>query len=111
MYKGAQINFGDLTPYFTYACYGGGGVGQQNVLRVVADKTTVAEFTDPFFAKTRPTRSFSMTENERFGHVFAKTGSVNSGTAVVSEVGGGGGGGGYKNKNHQLAAVQAWITL
>jgi hypothetical protein len=27
----------------------------------------VPEFIDPFFAKTIPKRSFSMTENERFG--------------------------------------------
>ncbi len=35
---------------------------------------------DPVFAKTSPKRSFCMTENERFGLVFAKTGSINSGT-------------------------------
>ncbi len=40
----------------------------------------VAEFIDPVFAKTSPKRSFLMTENERFGLVFAKTGSINSGT-------------------------------
>jgi hypothetical protein len=42
--------------------------------------TTVPEFIDPDFAKTCPKRSFSVTENERFGLVFAKTGSINSGT-------------------------------
>jgi hypothetical protein len=41
--------------------------------------TLVPEFIDPVFAKTSPKRSFSMTENERFGLVFAKTGSINSG--------------------------------
>ncbi len=41
---------------------------------------TVPEFKDPVFAKTSPKRSFSMSENERFGLVFAKTGSINSGT-------------------------------
>ncbi len=40
------------------------------------------EFIDPFFAKTSPKRLFSISENERFGLVFAKTGSVNSGTGV-----------------------------
>ncbi len=40
------------------------------------------KFIDPVFAKTSPKRSFSMTENERFGLVFARTGSINSGTAV-----------------------------
>ncbi len=38
------------------------------------------EFIDQVFAKTSPLRSFSMFKNERFGLVFAKTGSINSGT-------------------------------
>jgi hypothetical protein len=40
----------------------------------------VPEFIDPVFAKTSPKRSFSVIENERFGLVFAKTESRNSGT-------------------------------
>jgi hypothetical protein len=40
----------------------------------------VPEIIDPVFVKTCPIRSFSRTENERFGHVFTKTGSINSGT-------------------------------
>ncbi len=40
----------------------------------------VSEIIDPVFAKTSPKRSFCMTENEHFGHVFKKTGSINSGT-------------------------------
>ncbi len=40
----------------------------------------VPEFIDPAFAKTSPKRSFCVTENERFRLVFAKTGSINSGT-------------------------------
>ncbi len=40
----------------------------------------VPEFIDPVYAKTSPKRSFCMTENGRFGLVFAKTGSINSGT-------------------------------
>jgi hypothetical protein len=40
----------------------------------------VPEFMDPVFAKTSPKRSFLVIENERFGIVFAKTGSSNSGT-------------------------------
>jgi hypothetical protein len=39
----------------------------------------VPEFIDPVFAKTSPNRSFSVIENERFGLVFAKSGSLNSG--------------------------------
>ncbi len=39
------------------------------------------EFLDPVFAKTSPKRAFLVIENERFGHVFARTGFINSGTA------------------------------
>ncbi len=42
------------------------------------------EFIDPVFAKTSPKRSFSVMQNERFGLVFAKTGSIISG--IVSLV-------------------------
>ncbi len=41
------------------------------------------EFIDLVFAKISPKRSFSMSENERFGLVFAKTGSINSGTVHI----------------------------
>ncbi len=34
------------------------------------------EFIDPVFTKTGPKRSFSVIQNERFGLVFAKTGSA-----------------------------------
>jgi hypothetical protein len=40
----------------------------------------VPKIIDPVFAKTSPKRSFCMTENEGFGLVFVKTGSINSGT-------------------------------
>jgi hypothetical protein len=39
----------------------------------------VPEFIDPVFSKTS---SFSMIENERFGLVFVKTGSLNSGPVL-----------------------------
>jgi hypothetical protein len=42
--------------------------------------TAVPEFIDPVFTKTSPKRSFSVIQNERFGLVFAKTGSIISGT-------------------------------
>jgi hypothetical protein len=42
----------------------------------------VPEIIDPVFTKTSPKRSFCMTENERFGLVFTKTGSINSGTGL-----------------------------
>ncbi len=40
------------------------------------------EFIDPVFVKTSPKRSFSVIQNERFGLVFVKTGSIISGTEV-----------------------------
>jgi hypothetical protein len=46
-------------------------------------KTPVSEFIDPVFAKTSPKRSSSISENEHFGIVFAKTGSINLGTGMV----------------------------
>jgi hypothetical protein len=42
-------------------------------------KRQVPEFIDPVFVKTRPKRSFSFIQNERFGLVFVKTGSIISG--------------------------------
>jgi hypothetical protein len=42
----------------------------------------VPEFIDPVFAKTSTKRSFSVIEYERFRLVFAKTGSINSGTVA-----------------------------
>ncbi len=54
--------------------------------RLVAVETPVPEFIAPVFAKTSPKRSFSMSENERFGLVFAKSGSINSGTAGVQTI-------------------------
>ncbi len=42
------------------------------------------EFIDLVLAKTSRKRSFSMTKNERFGLVFAKPGSANSGTGSGS---------------------------
>ncbi len=40
----------------------------------------VPEIIDPVFAKTSQNARFLLSENERFGHVFVKTGSINSGT-------------------------------
>ncbi len=44
----------------------------------------VPEFIDQVFAKTSPKRLFSVTENERFGLVFAKIGSISSGTGLLA---------------------------
>ncbi len=42
----------------------------------------VPEFIDAVFVKTSPKRSFSVIQNERFGLVFVKTGSIISGTVL-----------------------------
>jgi hypothetical protein len=42
--------------------------------------STVPEIIDPVFAKTSQNARFLLSENERFGLVFVKTGSINSGT-------------------------------
>jgi|688.fasta_scaffold573212_1 hypothetical protein len=44
--------------------------------------SSVPEIIDPVFTKTSPKCSFTMTENEHFGLVFTKTGSITSGTGV-----------------------------
>jgi hypothetical protein len=49
-------------------------VGQKN------DQAAVPEIIDPVFAKTSQNARFLLSENERFGLVFVKTGSINSGT-------------------------------
>ncbi len=41
------------------------------------------EFIDPVFTKTSPKCSFSVKGNERFGLVFAKSGSINSGSVLL----------------------------
>ncbi len=41
---------------------------------------SVPEIIDPVFAKTSQNARFLLSENERFGLVFVKTGSINSGT-------------------------------
>jgi hypothetical protein len=40
------------------------------------------EIIDPVFAKTSQNARFLLSENERFGLVFVKTGSINSGTGL-----------------------------
>jgi hypothetical protein len=57
-----------------------------NYLLINNKNIPVPEFIDPVFVKTSPKRSFSMTENEQFGLVFAKTGSIISGTDPLNEV-------------------------
>ncbi len=39
--------------------------------------TSVPEIIDPVFAKTSQNARFLLSENERFGIVFVKTGSIN----------------------------------
>jgi hypothetical protein len=47
-------------------------------------KYPVPEIIDPVFAKTSQNSRFLLSENERFGLVFVKTGSINSGTGVFT---------------------------
>jgi hypothetical protein len=42
----------------------------------------VPEIIDPVFTKTSQNARFLLSENERFGLVFVKTGSINSGTVL-----------------------------
>ncbi len=42
---------------------------------------SVPEIIEPVFTKTSQNARFLLSENERFGLVFVKTGSINSGTA------------------------------
>jgi hypothetical protein len=44
--------------------------------------SAVPEIIDPVFAKTSQNARFLLSENERFGLVFVKTGSINSGTVL-----------------------------
>ncbi len=41
------------------------------------------EIIDPVFAKTSQNARFLLSENERFGLVFVKTGSINSGREMI----------------------------
>jgi hypothetical protein len=43
----------------------------------------VPEIIDPVFAKTSQNARFLLSENERIGLVFVKTGSINSGTGAA----------------------------
>jgi hypothetical protein len=52
----------------------------RNSANVFLQQSAVPEFIGPVFAKTSPKRTFSLTEKECFGLVFAKTGSIISGT-------------------------------
>jgi hypothetical protein len=47
-------------------------------------KIPVPEIIDRVFAKTSQNARFLLSENERFGLVFVKTGSINSGTGLTS---------------------------
>jgi hypothetical protein len=47
---------------------------------------SVPEIIDPIFAKSSQNARFLLSENERFGLVFVKTGSINSGTGIDSTV-------------------------
>jgi hypothetical protein len=50
-------------------------------------KIPVPEFIDPVFTKTSPKRSFSLNRKRAFWLVFAKTGSIISGTELIFKIG------------------------
>jgi hypothetical protein len=60
------------------------GIGHQMFKKksrsCLCSSSTVPEIIDPVFAKTSQNARFLLSENERFGLVFVKTGSINSGT-------------------------------
>ncbi len=58
----------------------GGGCNRKGVGGSQVQILAVPEFIGPVFTKTSAKRSFFVLANERFGLVFAKTGSINSGT-------------------------------
>jgi len=64
----------------------------------------VPEFIDPFFTKTSLKRSFSMIENEHFGLVFEKTGSINWGKELKKDASN------SKNACHSLDASSSSDT-
>ncbi len=51
-------------------------------LRTDGRTRPVPEIIDPVFTKTSQNARFLLSENERFGLVFVKTGSINSGTEL-----------------------------
>ncbi len=56
---------------------------QKSIPRPIAGlKIPMPEIIDPVFAKTSQNARFLLSENERFGLVFMKTGSINSGTTL-----------------------------
>ncbi len=52
-------------------------------MNTALEYSTMPEIIDPVFAKTSQNACFLLSENERFGLLFVKTGSINSGTRVV----------------------------
>jgi hypothetical protein len=55
------------------------------LLMPTKSRIQVPEIIDPVFAKTSQNARFLLSENERFGLVFVKTGSINSGTVVGND--------------------------
>jgi hypothetical protein len=55
----------------------------QKVRRPPPPRSPMPEIIDSVFAKTSQNARFLLSENERFGLVFVKTGSINSGTVML----------------------------
>jgi hypothetical protein len=54
------------------------------IVSVFSVLSPVPEIIDPVFAKPSQNARFLLSENERFGLVFVKTGSINSGTGSLN---------------------------
>jgi hypothetical protein len=64
--------------------WGGAQVYWNRYTTVQNSSCTEPEIIDPVFAKTSQNGRFLLSENERFGLVFVKTGSINSGTVLLT---------------------------
>jgi hypothetical protein len=63
---------------------------------ILREDGPVPEIIDPVFTKTSQNARFLLSENERFGLVFVKTGSINSGTGSLVK---------------QLAEISHWFKI
>jgi hypothetical protein len=86
LYKRKCWSYSVVPPYIsiiTLRIFRGGGAHQALQLKnILWGKTPLPEFIDPVFTKTNPKRSFSLNRKRAFWLVFAKTGSIISGTCL-----------------------------
>jgi hypothetical protein len=61
-------------------------ISREDEITIFSQKYQVPKFVDPVFTKTSPKRSFSVIQYERFGLVFAKTGSIILGMDIIYQL-------------------------